>query len=61
MKPILLPKLANNTIDLIEKWILDNMPPYAEGAVLGMSGGIDSSVVAALTCGAFKSGSGLKL
>ena len=61
MKSILLPHLANNTIDLIEQWILDNMPPYAEGVVLGMSGGIDSSVVAALTHGAFKSGSGLKL
>ena len=53
MRPILLPKLANNTIDLIEQWILDNMPPYAEGAVLGMSGGVDSSVVAVLTKRAF--------
>jgi NAD+ synthase len=31
------------------------MPAYAEGAVLGMSGGIDSSVVAALTASAFRS------
>jgi NAD+ synthase len=58
MRKILLPKLQiggpNDTISLIQRWIVDTMPAYASGAVLGMSGGIDSTVVAALTQQAFK-------
>lgn len=54
MRPILLPQLAEHTLDQIEDWILVNMPPWAQGAVMGMSGGVDSSVVAALTARAFR-------
>jgi len=54
MRPILLPRLGENTGRQIEQWIVENMPPYATGAVLGMSGGIDSSLVAALTHKAFR-------
>jgi len=60
MRKILLPKLEAHTFADIIAWIHDTVPPWAEGAVLGMSGGIDSSVVAALTAKAFQ-GTGLKL
>lgn len=53
MRPILLTQLGPETASEIRSWIVANMPPWAEGAVLGMSGGIDSSVVAALTKEAF--------
>lgn len=53
MRPILLPRLPVDITETLADWILDNMPPYAKGAVLGMSGGIDSSTVAALTQHAF--------
>lgn len=54
MRPILLPKLTKDTAHQIEQWIVENMPPYARGAVLGMSGGVDSSLVAVLTRHAFR-------
>lgn len=54
MRPILLPQLTTSTANEIQEWIVANMPPYAEGAVLGMSGGIDSSLVAALTSSVFR-------
>lgn len=54
MRPILLPELGNDTLVQIQVWLLENLPAYARGAVLGMSGGIDSSVVAGLTAKAFQ-------
>lgn len=55
MRPILLPQLTDKTLDQIKDWIVTSMPPWAKGAVMGLSGGIDSSVVAALTARAFGS------
>lgn len=54
MRDIRLPQLQLHTRNDIIGWIRDKMPPWVEGAVLGMSGGIDSSVVAALTAKTFK-------
>lgn len=54
MRPIFLRQLEADTTDKIENWILTNMPPWAKGAVMGMSGGVDSAVVAALTARAFR-------
>jgi len=54
MRNILLPTCELwDAIARVEKFIIETLPSYAEGAVLGMSGGIDSSVVAALTSRAF--------
>lgn len=53
MRAIRLPKLpdANNLYGDIVQWITANVPPSTQSLVVGVSGGIDSAVVASLCAG----------
>lgn len=51
---IKLPLIHHSTISEITDWIRSKIPDWSRGIVIGLSGGIDSSLVFALSCIAFR-------